>query len=270
MSKNNPEHVTMFTFIPKDGCTIVKPHTCKPVPLFIQLTGDHDIDIMIWIRTILQTEDAMSHLDVLEAKLEEMSTSPASAILRYTDKLRESGSKDFELMRDVFTLNSNWKETIAWMRKKKKGAEYVISKFGSKEAVFELTLPEKIIVEKYGYLYEVCDEESEFRASVVSGFKEVLPSPETLTDVVREWNYWQFILDSRRQVNTSASNPNRTPWWWERLDFLVQQLMLTKPVTRAEALAVCEWLLHECSYFSDRDGDAFDKIILNLVGDCEV
>lgn len=37
-----------------------------------------------------------------------------------------------------------------------------------------------------------------------------------------------------------------------------------KPVTRAEALTVCKWLL-ACDYFEERDS-LFDRIILNWSG----
>ncbi|EOV6195433.1 hypothetical protein ACN94K_002537 [Klebsiella quasipneumoniae] len=267
MRKNNPEHVKMFTFIPKESHIIAKPEARTRLPAFLQLTGNNDIDILVWVRTALQNEDVTPYLNEVEAKLDEMSMEPAKAILNFVDNLRKSGSQNFDFMRDVFNLNANWKGEIERLRRRYEEAESIINKFGSREAVFELTLPEKIIVENYGYLYEVCDEESEFRESVVSGFRHVLPSPTTLTDVIREWEYWAFISNSRLRVKDPKSYLNKTPWKWDRIDFLIEQLTCLKPVTRTEALTVCKWLL-ACDYFEGRDS-LFDRIILNLVGECE-
>ncbi|HDG8075100.1 TPA: helix-turn-helix domain-containing protein, partial [Klebsiella pneumoniae] len=98
----------------------------------------------------------------------------------------------------------------------------------------------------------------------IKGFKNILLSPWTLSDVTIEWDYWESVLRHRYKTQNGDGYVQII---WDRRGWLTDLLCVMKPVTRAEALTVCKWLL-ACDYFEERDS-LFDRIILNLVGECE-
>ncbi|HCB0829838.1 TPA: hypothetical protein MYM22_003349 [Klebsiella pneumoniae] len=107
-------------------------------------------------------------------------------------------------------------------------------------------------------------EAEELRVREIKGFKNILLSPWTLSDVTIEWDYWESVLRHRYKTQNGDGYVQII---WDRRGWLTDLLCAMKPVTRAEALTVCKWLL-ACDYFEERDS-LFDRIILNLVGECE-
>ena len=135
-----------------------------------------------------------------------------------------------------------------------------------------ITKAERLVMERYSNMYSNWKEKEknyrqemeDLRQKEIAGFKNILPAPFTLSDVTIEWDYWESVLRHRYKTQNGDGYVQII---WDRRGWLTDLLCAMKPVTRAEALTVCKWLL-ACDYFEERDS-LFDRIILNLVGECE-
>ena len=135
----------------------------------------------------------------------------------------------------------------------------------------KITDAERLVMERFSHIYanwadekNLSREAEELRVREIKGFKNILLSPWTLSDVTIEWDYWESVLRHRYKTQNGDGYVQII---WDRRGWLTDLLCAMKPVTRAEALTVCKWLL-ACDYFEERDS-LFDCIILNLVGECE-
>ncbi|HHK9617931.1 TPA: hypothetical protein ACQZIU_000241 [Klebsiella pneumoniae] len=134
-----------------------------------------------------------------------------------------------------------------------------------------ITKAERLVMERFSHIYanwadekNLSREAEELRVREIKGFKNILLSPWTLSDVTIEWDYWESVLRHRYKTQNGDGYVQII---WDRRGWLTDLLCVMKPVTRTEALTVCKWLL-ACDYFEERDS-LFDRIILNLVGECE-
>lgn len=109
------------------------------------------------------------------------------------------------------------------------------------------------------------------RRAYVDGYRDVLPEPHTLSDVVREFVYWDWLYSVRHTATKEQGDEfgysEHHESVYDRERYLEKLLMTIKPVTRAEAVEVCRWFLAsgKGEYMKD-NGSA---VILNLVGECE-
>lgn len=109
------------------------------------------------------------------------------------------------------------------------------------------------------------------RRAFVDGYRDALPEPHTLSDVVREFVYWDWLYQVRNTAGKELgyefgySEHHRSVY--DREFYLDKLLATIPPVTRAEAVEVCHWFLEsgKGEYMED-DGAG---VILNLVGECK-
>ncbi|MDE9533072.1 helix-turn-helix domain-containing protein, partial [Xenorhabdus bovienii] len=98
---------------------------------------------------------------------------------------------------------------------------------------------------------------------------EQLPEPHTLSDVVREFLYWDWLYQMRNvaaeELDPGGYGDNDRYYIYDRQDYLEGKLATIQAVNRQEAIDVCKWVLEE-ERFHDRE--LTDRIILNLVGEC--
>ncbi len=103
------------------------------------------------------------------------------------------------------------------------------------------------------------------RKNARHGFTDVLPSPHTLSDVVREFEYWKWLYWIRDATGRESENQHSEGLSLEvyhREDWLDTQLAIISPIHQQEAIDVLKWLLK-----SDRHerGDEVNAILMNLV-----
>lgn len=118
-----------------------------------------------------------------------------------------------------------------------------------------------------GRMFEIEDQ----RRVMVDGYRDVLPEPHTLSDVVREFIYWDWLYQVRhtagRELGYEYGYSEHHKSVYDRESYLEKLLATIKPLTRAEAVEVCRWFLA-----SGKDEYMEDKgtaVILNLVGECD-
>lgn len=109
------------------------------------------------------------------------------------------------------------------------------------------------------------------RRAYVDGYRDVLPEPHTLSDVVREFVYWDWLYNVRRtagqELGYDFGYSEHHESVYDRERYLEKLLATIKPVTRAEAVEVCRWFLASGKDEYMEDNGA--AVILNLVGECE-
>ncbi|MBD2786299.1 helix-turn-helix domain-containing protein, partial [Xenorhabdus sp. DI] len=160
--------------------------------------------------------------------------------------------------------------------------------FADYEAALELTEPEKLMLsgelaEIYEPFHYWNDEEhaegcmrgdrinevDKLRKAAAKGFAEQLPEPHTLSDVVREFLYWDWLYQMRsvasKELDPGGFGDGERYHIYDREEYLEEKLATIQAVNRQEAIDVCKWVLEE-ERFHDRE--VTDRIILNLVGEC--
>lgn len=115
------------------------------------------------------------------------------------------------------------------------------------------------------------DKIDEQRRASVKGYRDVIPEPYTLSDVVREFVYWDWLYSVHHSAGKElgyefgCSEHHESVYNRER--YLEKLLATIGPVTRAEAIEVCRWFMESGKdEFMEDSGAA---VILNLVGECE-
>ena len=117
-----------------------------------------------------------------------------------------------------------------------------------------------------GRMFEIDDQRREY----VDGYRDVLPQPNTLSDVVREFIYWDWLYSVRntagKELGYDFGYSEHHKSVYDRERYLEKLLTTIKPVSRPEAVEVCRWFLDsEKPEYMENNGAA---VILNLVGEC--
>ncbi|HEG2144455.1 TPA: helix-turn-helix domain-containing protein, partial [Enterobacter bugandensis] len=252
-----------------------------------RITGHKQTDAYLWVLEVIRLNEP-AHLDAAEAALEKIEISPKEAEKRYARYLLANGGDPFQVAFGTIGMD-NPDRTIKNARESIKKAASVRATFGSYEAALEDVEAERVIKSspkfiadhRWGWtpaekkagsingsrMYEIDDQ----RRAFVDGYRDVLPEPHTLSDVVRELIYWDWLYWAR---NTAGNELEHEYGYSEhhesvhdRERYLEKLLATIKPVTRAEAIEVCRWFLEsEKAQYMENDGAA---VILNLVGECE-
>ncbi|EDM7409395.1 hypothetical protein LCE91_004083 [Salmonella enterica] len=160
--------------------------------------------------------------------------------------------------------------------------------FGSYEAIYDkLTVPEQLLEDALGWLYNDSYgwTEEEKRQGRIEGKRvievmelrekkcfeiitDVLPAPFTLSDVVREFQYWEWVYRMRDAAKKEIA-PNELSGDGglvsDRESWLDKQLEIIRPVSRDEALNVLRWYLRSERHQGFMDADS-DAVYLNLIG----
>ncbi|VUC87592.1 Fels-1 prophage [Salmonella sp. NCTC 11881] len=214
--------------------------------------------------------------------------SPKEAGERYSRYLLANGCDPFQIAFGTIGMN-NPANAIKSARENIKKASEVRATFGSYESAMEDVEAERVIkssakfIDDYdwgwtteeleaghidgGRMFEI----DEQRRVMVDGYRDVLPEPHTLSDVVREFIYWDWLYQVRhtagRELGHGYGYSEHHKSVCDRERYLEKLLATIKPLSRAEAVEVCRWFLA-----SGKDEYMEDKgaaVILNLVGECE-
>nr|WP_237388286.1 helix-turn-helix domain-containing protein [Xenorhabdus sp. Sc-CR9] len=280
---DNTVHKTLFT-IPEPGYSTAIA-TVKPLPVQRKITGNKQVDAYLWVLEVIKTNEP-AHLDAAEVALKKLKITPKAAQQKYADYLMKSGAHAFQVAFGTLSMD-NPQGYISRAKEQIKAAAKVRGIFASYEAALELTAPEKLmlmgelaeIYEPFHYWSEEehaqgcmygdrINEIDTLRKATAKGFAEQLPEPHTLSDVVREFLYWDW-LSQMRNVAAKELDPggygDERYYIYDREEYLEEKLTTIQPISRQEAIDVCKWVLEE-ERFHDRE--LTDRIILNLVGEC--
>ncbi|ELY7491541.1 helix-turn-helix domain-containing protein [Cronobacter turicensis] len=285
MLTDNIEHKALFT-IPT-ATHSAAPANIKPLPAQREITGHKQTDAYLWVLEVIRLNEP-AHLDAAEEALQKLTIKPKDAEKRYRDWLMMSGADPFQVAFGTIGLD-NPANAIKAARENIKKAADVRATFGSYEAALKDVEAERLIksspkfIDDYDWgwtaeeleaghigcsrMFEIEDQ----RRAFVDGYRDVLPEPHTLSDVVREFVYWDWLYSVRntagKELGYEYGYPEHHNSVYDREHYLERLLTTVKPVTRTEALEVCRWVL-ENERLNDL-GDVTNAIILNLVGECE-
>lgn len=285
MRTDNNEHKALFT-IPTAAHSSALVNV-KPLPEQRRITGHKQTDAYLWVLEVIHLNEP-AHLDAAEAALEKIKISPKEAGERYSRYLLANGCDPFQIAFGTIGMN-NPANAIKSARENIKKASEVRATFGSYESAMEDVEAERVIkssakfIDDYdwGWTTEELEaghidgsrmfEIDEQRRVMVDGYRDVLPEPHTLSDVVREFIYWDWLYQVRhtagRELGHGYGYSEHHKSVCDRERYLEKLLATIKPLSRAEAVEVCRWFLA-----SGKDEYMEDKgaaVILNLVGECE-
>lgn len=285
MRTDNNEHKALFS-IPTAAHSYALANI-KPLPEQRRITGHKQTDAYLWVLEVIRLNEP-AHLDAAEAALEKIKISPKEAEERYSRYLLANGGDPFQVAFGTIGMD-NPARAIENARKNIRKATDVRATFGSYEVAMEDVEAERIIkssakfIDDYdwgwtpeeleaghigcGRMFEIEDQ----RRVMVDGYRDVLPEPHTLSDVVREFIYWDWLYQVRhtagRELGYEYGYSEHHKSVYDRESYLEKLLATIKPLTRAEAVEVCRWFLA-----SGKDEYMEDKgtaVILNLVGECD-
>lgn len=285
MRTDNNEHKALFT-IPTAAHSSALANI-KPLPEQRRITGHKQTDAYLWVLEVIRLNEP-AHLDAAEAALEKIKISPKEAEERYSRYLLANGGDPFQVAFGTIGMD-NPVRAIQNARENIKKAADVRATFGSYEAAMEDVEAERIIkssakfIDDYdwgrtpeeleaghiggGRMFEIDDQ----RRDYVDGYRDVLPEPHTLSDVVREFVYWDWLYSVRnaagKELGYEFGYSEHHNSVYDREHYLEKLMTTIKPVTRTEAMDVCRWVL-ENERLNDL-GEVTNAIFINLVGECE-
>lgn len=263
--RDNPEHRVLFTIPEKKYSTAVA--VPKSLPPQCTITGDKQTDAYLWVLEVIKTGEP-AHIAAAEDALKKLTITPKQAQENYTRHLQAQGAGWTSVFSTMWMDNPQHYIDQAKAQHEKAGA--VRGVFGSLEAVFKPVEAERRIEEVYGVYQEIyCDYMANGPGEFA--FTDVLPEPYTLTDVVREIQYWDWLSSMRGGAHKELYHDeyaHEDTHLWDREQYLDHLLETIRPITRAEALDVLKWYLDYPRY-QDMNADS-DGVYLNLIGMHEV
>ena len=285
MRTDNNEHKALFT-IPTAAHSSALANI-KPLPEQRRITGHKQTDAYLWVLEVIRLNEP-AHLEAAEAALAKIKISPKEAEERYSRYLLANGGDPFQVAFGTIGMD-NPAGAIKAARENIQKAASVRATFGNYEEALEDVEAERVIkssekfIDDYewgwtpeeleaghiggGRMFEIDDQRREY----VDGYRDVLPQPNTLSDVVREFIYWDWLYSVRntagKELGYDFGYSEHHKSVYDRERYLEKLLTTIKPVSRAEAVEVCRWFLDsEKPEYMENNGAA---VILNLVGECE-
>lgn len=277
---DNPAHVVLFTIpTPVHSCELA---TVKPLPLQEVVTGHKQTDAYLWVLEVIKLNEP-AHLAAAEEALQKLTIKPKDAEKRYRDWMMMNGANVLSMAFGTMFM-SDPQHFIRCAKADIASARQVRAHFGSYDAAMEPVAAE-LLIDQSGLLvgddFGMTEEEAssssisgadryfeveDARKAAHDGFCDVLPDPHTLSDVVREFEYWNWLYHMRHTASKELGwvyGAEHRQEVYDREDWLDGRLATLRPLHQREAVDVLKWLLQ-----SERhDGrDELDEILINLVG----
>ena len=240
-------------------CTALQPPVAPPQP--VAVTGNKDLDAVLWLRQVVQTGDTALIAKAMQAA-ERIKTPAQELEKRYGDFLmRESGGNT---MRAVFgsigfaDLKGLAERTLDKQARRREA----IARYGSMEGVFA-TLPQEqfcmdalALVPTSATSWYAFDQEQ-----VNAAFAQQIDLvPHTLADCLYELDFWDAVYRLRNGWDNAGDD---LPEVNARRRYIDSHCLATiRPKTRDEAKAVLRYMAaHEMF-----DRNETDAVLENLVG----
>jgi hypothetical protein len=260
---SNPIHEFLFSIPKPSPSTDPISLPSKPIPQKQQVTGDHELDTVLWLSEVCSTT---CDLDVLDKVLEyaQQITTPAEKLaVRYRDYQLENGVTAFAASMTTFGFGD--------IDRVVRSARYRINKtieglqlFGSFEGAMAPTAPERMLMDS------ITLSEDEFFSLSYEEIPNIFggsANPGTLSEALQEIRYWEW-LDKIRKSMIMTFDPNycdsyRDSLLGGRKTFVFRQLLVLDPVDLEEARKVARAIQPDDLRF---DTDFENKILLHLLG----
>lgn len=267
---DNQVHKALFTIPEPQYSTAVA--TVKPLPPQRVITEHKQTDAYLWVLEVIGTNE-LAHVAAAEDALKKLTITPKQAQERYMQHLVSAGAGWTATLSTMFLDNPQ--HYINRAKEQNSEAAKVRAVFGGYEAAMKPTQAEAMMLDKYGHLYvsdleegEICSMKGEQREAErqrkVEGFKDVLPEPHTLSDVVREWQYWDWLYGMRQAAYKELYSDtliDSEPYIYDREDYLSGRLSQIRPLHQRESVDVLKWILVQ-----ERFDDDNEAILFNLIG----
>ncbi len=285
MRTDNIEHKALFTIPAAVHSTTLA--NIKPLPAQRKITGHKQTDAYLWVLEVIRLNEP-AHLDAAEEALQKLAIKPKDAEKRYRDWLMMNGVDPFQVAFGTIGMD-NPAGAIESARENIKKAADVRATFGNYEIAMEDVEAERVIksstrfIDDYYWGWTAAEKKArridgsrsneldEKRRAWVAGYRDVLPEPHTLSDVAREFVYWDWLYGVRqiagKELGDEFGYSEHHQSVYDRERYLEALLSTIRPVTRAEAVEVCRWFLEsgKGEYLKDEGAD----VILNMVGECD-
>ena len=240
-------------------CTALQPPVAPPQP--VAVTGNKDLDAVLWLRQVVQTGDT-ALIDKAMQAAERIKTKPDELEKRYGEFLmRESGGNT---MRAVFgsmgfaDLKGLAERTLDKQARKREA----LARFGSEQAVFAETVPERFFVDALALVPVATKGWREYdQAQANAAFAQHQDmAPHTLADCLHELEFWDALYHLRNGWDNAGDD---LPEVNARRHYIEAHCLASiRPKTREEAKAVLRYMAaHEMF-----DRNETDAVLENLVG----
>ena len=251
--RDNPEHRALFSLPPiqaSSSTELVVPS----LPPQEAVTGDNDLDAVLWLRSVIQTgQAALIEKAMLAAKL--IKTPLAELETRYMHHLVSKNPGDFT---NIFKtmgfadLEGLAKSAVANLSTQNEAT----ARFG--DALFADTPAEQFCIEALAGLKR--GKMLEFEEKKVDARFKARPElmPNTLSDCLHELAYWRALY----WLRNSLGGVDNAPEAGARDSFVFRCLARIRARAKDEAIAVFRYLVDD-ERMDDTDTEA---ILLNLIG----
>ncbi|WP_411959273.1 hypothetical protein ACK56M_04910 [Pseudomonas sp. s4] len=254
--RDNEQHRAMFTLPPISTSTETLPSVPELPPQEV-VTGDKEVDAVLWLRSIISTGQA-ALIDRAMEGARKIRTPLDVLEKRYRDHLVATNPGHLFAAMSSFgfaDLDALATRAIEQHRLRLEGN----ARFG--DALLDDTVAETFCIEALSGLEQsgpLLDFDKAQVADRFNAHPELLP--HTLADCLYELDYWDQLYRLRNAVDQDASDgpPEATARDW----FVFALLAQIRPRDKAEALAVFRYLID-----SERDDMTESEAILcNLIG----
>lgn len=224
------------------------------------VTGDKDVDAMLWLREVVATGDGDLIAKALLAA-ERIKTPAKELELRYGRHLiAAAGGNTFAGVfgsMNFADLPGHAKRVIDRQARQREA----VARFGSEAAVFSDTAPESFCVDALIDLEPSgMFDEYDTDAAVKAFEAHTAMRPHTLADCLAELDYWNDLYRLRSAWPDAGDN---LPQVRAREDYLHRCLSVLRPKSRADAKAVLRAIADDKNSFNEKVTDA---ILENLIG----
>ena len=253
--KDNPKHRAMFTLPEEQKATSTQPATLDLPPQQV-VTGDKEVDALLWLRAVISTgqagliERAMEAAKRIETPFKELEK-------RYHDYLHVSQPGNFFATFGAIgfaDLDSLAKKSI--MREQRRCE--ALARFG--DAIFDDTRAEVFCTEMLRGLDPRKDVIGYDKHEAAERFKQCPEYlPNTLADCLYELDYWSQLYRLR---NAYDSDYDTSPESSAREWFIFGLLAEIRPRNRDEAKAVLKYMRDHERTDMDESDDIMDNLLM--------
>lgn len=250
---DNPRHRAMFTLPPLQSSGETLPAVQELPPQEV-VTGDREIDSMLWLRQVIGTGDPVRIAQAKEAA-GRITTPPDELEKRYGNWLV---AKSGHMLAGLGSIGFANLDGLAERSIERRANESeAIGRFG--DALWDDTQAEAFCLESLrGLETETWDYPPELVAERFKAHPELMP--HTLSDCLHELAYWDDLYRLRRACSKDYDTHQEV---WSRDQFIFTVMLAElRPRNRDEARATLRHLLDS----ERRDWKEVDRILDNLIG----
>lgn len=255
--KDNPLHRALFALpaIQASTSTALAVPTLPPQAV---VTGDQEIDAVLWLREVIKTGQADLIAKAMEAA-KRIKTPLKDLSDRYLKHLVSKNPGNWTVAFATFgfdDLEGLAKGSIKTLTRKNEA----IARFGTIEALFSDTPAERFCMDALRGLKATQKNYGNYGDAKVDARFHAHPElmPNTLGDCLHELAYWHELYCLR----SACGGGDQAPDAYARECFAFRSLARIRPKTKAEAIAVFRHLANSKRM---NDSDA-ESILLNLIG----